>query len=408
MTQKNVEDIIKKILQSHEFQGSDTYQRLLRYLAEKSLSGESPKESTIAFDVFDKDITSDNIDSSSVRVYVHNLRQKLNSYYLNEGKDEEVRLKIPKGHYQVKFETTAKNTKSDHAKFLVLTNIISLVIIMIAIFYIALNYRQITAIRDEPFTASIIWNEYLNSDKPVLLVFGDYYLYEDRALPTARYVRDFRVNSPEDFQEFLLQEPRFKDVYKATTHTLLGKFALTCLNDLSAFFSKHDKKVDLVLGSALQWEDLNRKNVIFVGSFKTLRILKNLVNDHHFKYLIHPNTLSFTNTDNDTTYSYQAPKDHGTGQVKDYAIFSRFRGPNQNVITIFSSTHDVGHISTVRHFTTPETTEDFEKNYLQARHQNVFFDALFEVQGFDRTGFQPKLLHLSWLDFDPDLPQTRK
>ena len=398
MNSKNIEKILEKILQSNEFRGGDNYHKLLRYLTEKSIEGVTPKESTIAFEVFGKDINADNIESSSVRVYVHNLRQKLNSYYLNEGKDEDVRLKIPKGHYQVKFETATKDTKKDHTKFLVLTNIISLVIIMIAIFFITLNYRQITAISDTTFTDSIIWNEYIESDKPVLLVFGDYYLYEDRALLTARYVRDFRINSLEDFQEFLSQNPQMEDTYQATTHTLLGKFALTCLNDLSVFFSMHDKKVNIVLGSALQWEDLNRNNVIFVGSFKTLRILKNLVNDHHFKYLIHPNTLIFSDTQNDTTYSYQAPKNHATGQVKDYAIFSRFPGPNQNVITIFSSTHDVGHISTVRHFTTPETIEEFENTYFKTGHENFFFDALFEVQGFARTGFQPKLLHLAWLN----------
>ena len=93
-----------------------------------------------------------------------------------------------------------------------------------------------------------------------------------------------------------------------TDHTLLGKFALTCLLDLNNFFSSFGKNVNITIGSSLQWEDLNRNNVIFVGSFKTLRLLKNLLKNHNFQYLIHPNTLIFKDVINDTTYSYQAPK----------------------------------------------------------------------------------------------------
>lgn len=60
--------------------------------------------------------------------------------------------------------------------------------------------------------------------------------------------------------------------------------------------------------------------------------------------------------------------------------------------------HDVGHISTVKYFTTVKNLEEFEKRYLPAEHGEYFFDALFEVQGFLRTGFQPKLIHIAKLN----------
>ncbi len=153
-----------------------------------------------------------------------------------------------------------------------------------------------------------------------------------------------------------------------------------------------------MLGSNLQWEDFNRNNIVFVGSFKTLRLFKNLLDGHHFDYIISPNTLIFKDILKDTTYSYQAPKDHATGQVKDYAILSRFPGPNNNIITIISSTHDVGHISTVKYFTSDKTLEEFEQEYFHGEKSEYYFDALFEVKGFLRTGFQPKLLHIAKLE----------
>ena len=249
-----------------------------------------------------------------------------------------------------------------------------------------------------PTVNSVIWQDYLIDDKLILLVFGDYYLYEDLALNRLRYVRDFQINSAEDFGNFISDNPKLAENYRSTSHTLLGKFALNCLNDLNSFFTSQGKKIQITLGSSLQWEDLNRNNVIYIGSFKSLRLFKNLLKNHHFEYIIHPNTLNFHDTLKDSVFSYQAPKDHSTGQVKDYAIFSRFPGPNNNIITIFSSTHDVGHISTVRYFTEQGSLEEFENTYLKDKNSDYFFDALFEVLGFSRTGFQPKLLHMAWLE----------
>lgn len=396
MNQKKIEQIVEKIIQSAEFRNSDNYHNLLRYLTKKSLKGVSPKESSIAFEVFGKDPGSDDLDSSSVRVYMHNLRQKLDSYYINEGRDDEMRLKIPKGHYLVKFESASKVTQKDYSKILIITNLISLSIIFVGIILVNINFDQVFS--KNVSVNSIIWNDYLYDNKPVLLVFGDYYLYMDLALTRIRYVRDFQINSTEDFKDFMSDNNEFESIYQSTHHTLLGKFTLNCLINLNSFFSAQGKTINIILCSDLQWEDLNRNNVIFIGSFKTLRLFKNLLNNHHFEYVIHPNTLIFKDTENDSIYSYQAPKDQTTGKVKDYVIFSRFPGPNQNVITLFSSTHDVGHISTVRHFTNLTTLENFEKKYLINEGAEHFFDALFEVEGFARTGFQPKLLHLQRLE----------
>jgi hypothetical protein len=401
MNQKKTQQILEKILQSNEFQGSENYHNLLKYLVEKSLSGSSPKESTIAFEVFGKDLNANDVDSSSVRVYMHNLRQKLDSYYINEGCNDDIRLTIPKGHYQVKFESVVRTSKKDYTRTLIFSNLFMLTVLIVS-FLIFVFYTNHTA-DDKIRVDSKIWAEYINDEKPILVVFGDYYLYMDMTLPRVRYVRDFQINSDQDFNEFILENEQFTSTYRATPHTLLGKFAINCMTDLFNFFAHHGKTIEIKLGSNLQWEDLNQYNVIFIGSFKTLRLLKNLLNNHHFEYIIHPNTLLYKDTENDTVYSYQSPKNQTTGKVKDYAIFSRFPGPNNNVLTIFSSTHDVGHISTVRYFTQWENTNQFEESYL-TKENKIYFDALFEVMGYSRIGFQPELLHLGWLESENRLP----
>jgi hypothetical protein len=398
MTTTKVEEIVNKILSSNEFSGGESYHKLLKYLVDKSINNISPKESSIAIEVFEKDINDNNFDSSIVRVYMHNLRQKLDSYYQHEGRDDDVQLKIPKGHYLVKFDKKTVRAPRDLARILIISNIITLSIILIGIILFMINYSSILSPQVENYGSSLMWNNYISDDRPILLVFGDYYLYEDRSLSRIRYVRDFKINSDDELRILLNQQPGSDELYRITEHTLLGKFALTCLVDLFKFFSQYDRNLDVKLGSNLQWEDLNRNNIIFIGSFKTLRLLKNLLEEHHFRYLVHPNTLIFTDVEKDTSYHYQAPRDHITGQVIDYAIVSRFPGPSKNIITLFSSTHDVGHISTVRQFTNPAMLEEFEKTNLNFEKPLRFFDALFEVEGFSRTGFHPKLLHIAELD----------
>ena len=83
----NARSYLKKILESQEFSRAQKYQRLLQYLVDASLEGEIPKEVTIAHEVFFEDNAYDTGSTTKVRVYIHNLRKKLDSYYTSEGKN---------------------------------------------------------------------------------------------------------------------------------------------------------------------------------------------------------------------------------------------------------------------------------------------------------------------------------
>ncbi len=63
---------------------SETSQRLLRYLAERGLRGETPKEMEIAIDVFGRDASFNSAEESLVRVAVRGLRLRLHDYYTGE------------------------------------------------------------------------------------------------------------------------------------------------------------------------------------------------------------------------------------------------------------------------------------------------------------------------------------
>ena len=98
-----IQAYLSKILQSSEFQNSTKYQKLLEYLVNSTLEGKVPKEITISIELFGIEMKDDTLGETNTRVYIHNVRKKLDSYYINEGKNDKIQFKIPKGRYKVEF-----------------------------------------------------------------------------------------------------------------------------------------------------------------------------------------------------------------------------------------------------------------------------------------------------------------
>jgi len=97
---------IERILESDTFRNSDALRRLLRYLAEKMLTGEADqiKEYTVGIDALGKPSTYDPRHDSTVRIQVGRLRQKLAEYYRTEGKQNPLVIGLPKGRFKLSCE----------------------------------------------------------------------------------------------------------------------------------------------------------------------------------------------------------------------------------------------------------------------------------------------------------------
>src|SRR5689334_25130693 len=89
------------IVRSGALGRSRSYARLLEFLVECARSGRTPKELEIAMEVFGKRADFDPSQDSMVRVYAHNLRQKLEHYYATEGRAEPRQLVLARGEYRV-------------------------------------------------------------------------------------------------------------------------------------------------------------------------------------------------------------------------------------------------------------------------------------------------------------------
>ena len=90
-----------RILGSKIFSASKRQSAFLDYVINAALDGRADKikEFTLGIEVFERDESFDPGVDSIVRVEASRLRAKLREYYADEGRDESVRIEIPKGHY---------------------------------------------------------------------------------------------------------------------------------------------------------------------------------------------------------------------------------------------------------------------------------------------------------------------
>ena len=96
---------LDRILASKGFATAGRISKLLRFVVEKTLAGETDqlKEYSVGIEVFERDESYDPRLDSIVRVEAGRLRSRLDEYYNGEGAASPLRISLPKGGYSAQF-----------------------------------------------------------------------------------------------------------------------------------------------------------------------------------------------------------------------------------------------------------------------------------------------------------------
>jgi TolB-like protein len=115
--QKVVREELDRVLKSAPFAQSRRRQRFLEYIVNEALAGrgEQIKGYTIAREVFDRPAEFDPNVDSIVRMEAGRLRDRLREYYESDGRNNPVRIELPKGTYtpQIEFRQDVCTTSAD-------------------------------------------------------------------------------------------------------------------------------------------------------------------------------------------------------------------------------------------------------------------------------------------------------
>ncbi len=398
----------RRIAESGELGRSRHYQAMLEYLVESSISGHSPKEFELAVEVLGRGADFDVSSDSSVRVCVHQLRKKLDSYYQKCEPDAACQISIPKGQYSiavVQNQPTVKHKDEPVQDFwrskLNTSLLVTACLLLIAnLGYMALNQNKEIHKEIIPVAQHPIWNPVLGDDKPILLVMGDYYIFGELNANgnIARMVREFNVNSPSD-----LEDLRFSDIERAENYLDLdlsympegSAFALTRIVPI---LQASEKPVNITMMSDLTMSDIKNNHIVYIGYISALEKLtqlsfagSGLQIGRSYDELYNRETTEFYTSDAGLPEEGQA--------FKDYGLFASYAASVDSQVILISGMRDAGMMHTAQALS---NTSSLDKLMLSMESDTdealSSFEALFEVFGIDRMNFNGNLVYANHLD----------
>jgi len=393
--------IQEKIINSEAFGSSQTHRHLLEYLIKANLNHEIVKETTIASEVFGRDLDSESNDDPLVRVHMHNLRQKLNSYYENEGRDDKYRLEIPKGHYSIQFSPVSKIKKLTRSKLIKSTAICAAIIcisLSVLTFYFWRENNSLVS-QLESYAAfdkdNKIWHEIISSDHQTLIVLGDHHFFSeyDMEMRKWRYIRDKSINSSEDFEYFRNLYP--DKLLKNTADSYFPDGSIWSLPPLLYALQPIQKRLSLHRITRLTPQMLHENNVIFLGSTKTLGLFERYLNSSDIEFQLNPHRILYRSGQDTRVDTLETQYNNTSGYHIDYAIALKYPGPDHNIIMIISSFFSSGVPELTKYLTNPASLSELEDIFIQKFDRiPPYFGIIAEVRGLEKTGFYIEIKHI--------------
>ncbi|QZH76086.1 MAG: winged helix-turn-helix domain-containing protein [Erythrobacter sp.] len=247
---------------------------LFDWLASRGPDAAPATQEEIAREVFGQGEAD--ADDATVRVYVHRLRKKIDDHYASKGRGEAgTRLELPSGIYALRPQGTANETASPPEPTRArpgrlapaLLGGLAVVLIAAIAFYLV----------QRPSVPNPIWQPLAESNRPVLLVLGDYYLFGeiDPVRPDeGRLIRDFRIDSAEELAALQEAEPeRYGNAEDVGLNYLPFSSAYGLLEVLP-LLTEAGEEVTVIPASGVQPDMLNYFDVVYVGLLSGMHVLE--------------------------------------------------------------------------------------------------------------------------------------
>jgi hypothetical protein len=385
---------------------SSLTQRLFDFLIECSLQDKVPKEIEVAIDAFGRGDDFDVSQDAVVRVYIHKLRRKLEEFYAGPGKQEARRIIIPRGEYRLAIapNQSAPVAEPDLAvdpppaaprwyrwagALLGVSVLVNILLVLLGPVGVGKPADPLTEVR-----SSALWSPLLDDDLPIYVVTGDYYIFGevDQFLLVTRLIRDFNINSRDDFERALQEDPSLANKYQDMNLAYLPTASAFALRDVMPVLALANRRVHVVMASDVNADLLKSGHIIYIGYFSGMATLREVVfagsrlmTGESFDELYDRTT--------GTSYVSDVGSEQGRLKYRDYGYVSTFPGPNGNQFVILAGTRDIAVMRTAE-----ISTQAGALRELRSQRPENAFEALYEVYGFGRTDIDAKLVFTAPLD----------
>jgi hypothetical protein len=374
---------IERILHSDTFRNSDVLRRLLRFLADKSISGEADqlKEYIIGIDALGKPSSYDPRQDSVVRIQVGRLRQKLADYYRIEGKDDPLIVDLPKGRFKLHCEPRPESKVVEHAELAPLPEIEvktfdwrRIAIVLVAVLAISLawgTYATAQWMLERASTAPIrakwtpelneLWKPFLVPNRPLIVsVAAPLFI----GFQGAGLYRDLTLNRWDD----VLQSSKVSNIRKSLKDpAMVPRYYYTGIGEMAAAFrlgkllTVSPVNVSVARSSQLSWQQLADNNVLFIGAprlyteqLKGLLVELDIALEESGIRMLHPHTGEPARLDDNYPSIIALENSSVPDDGEVYSLITHTPGPlGTGDIESFSSNHSPGTLAAVQWFTDP-------------------------------------------------------
>lgn len=377
---------------------------LFDFLVLRSADGRPPKEAEIALAVFGKSDAEAMRDDPVARVYIHRLRKRLDEFYLRNGATAGVRLDIPKGDYRIvginpnadsttDVETpVAGDMVATPARRQMSWGLVAACVAVLAIGGNIVAWSMLAgrpAATEERLADTGIWSEIAASNRPLLIVVGDYYMfgeYEDRVV-LKRLIRDFAINNKEDLVSAQRGNPESIETYSDVAMQYLPASAAFALADLAPLL-REGRDVQVTLASELTPDRMKTNDIIYVGLLSGLGPLRDPVFSSS-RFALGESYDQIVDRKSGKTYNSEAfLAAPGDQMYRDYGFFSSFEGPTGNRIAILSGSRDTAVMGVAEAVTQLDRLERVAKKTPTTGD----FEALFEVKGQKHVNLEAQVV----------------
>lgn len=374
MEQGKIHQALKKLCGSTVLEKSPQNIKILKFLVDQALKKEFVKEFSIGIALFGAHYKAEE-STSKVRVAMYKFRKKLEQYYAEEGKNDEIIFVVKKGQYNLEFKTKKSLNKKKNRITLPFIATATIAIIVLVTFLVF-----------SPYHTHSFWDYYFAPNSNNLCLVSDQFVFSQQ-LPEGNYqfITDNRINSEADLLGF--QESKGDTSLKVANFSYTSKMAPIAINDIATWFTKHKRKITVKLESDFQFDDLSEHNLIFIGHYRNYQNAMKLFLKNSKVFKPHRNGFIYTHAGESIYYKNSFVDMNRT----DYTMVSFMNLDKDKKALFIASNHDIGVIALSKKLSDPKQLKELYK-HIPSKESN--FNALFKVSGMKRTDIGYELLHI--------------
>jgi hypothetical protein len=365
---------VERVRESGLVGRSGRLRELFDFLAARGPDADPASQAEIAETVFGHGRAE--ADDATARVYIHRLRKRLEQFYEREGAASG-RLVLPAGTYALHFEWDETERQPKARARLLRWLVPVLLVLALAAAFIA--GRSLTGGGDEP-EANAIWQPFVESERPIMIAVGDYYIFGeiDPLRPEeGRLIRDFSIDSPTDLARAQESNP---ERYGATQDMGLNYLPFSsayALRALMPVLAQHPRPVGVMPASEVTSGTFRDYNVVYIGLISGMGLIED-VNFMTSGFAVGESYDELVDIESGRRYVSGEARSLASGRYyRDYGYLARFREPGGAVVAVLAAERDTG----LRGLAPLAVSGGLPEGLEELTGAGAPFEALYEITG---------------------------